>query len=315
MSSSTVHSDVAAYAAAVRAELADLPPPDREALVEDLEDHLAEVAAESDAPLASRLGSPREYAAELRLAYGAGRGHHREPWGRLGRWRDGLTSSAAYAAVRAFLPELRPAWWVLRAYLAVLTAFLVLSTPQRVGLVPNPLTSRGLLQIVVTAAAVVLSVHLGRRAASASQAARWLGMTLNVLIGVAGLIALSTMGTGGSATAMYSYSARPYYAYGMYGGFAPVNIFAYAPDGRPLDGVLLYDQDGRPFALGGKSLDRLSEYPIGADGKPILNEYPRKQTYADGRPVPPPRVLLPAVTSTASPPPATSGSPSPSPTP
>ena len=57
--------DIAAYAAAIRAELAGLAPAERDTLLEDLEDHLAEVAAESGAPLAERLGPPAAYAAEL----------------------------------------------------------------------------------------------------------------------------------------------------------------------------------------------------------------------------------------------------------
>src|SRR5437762_13160785 len=63
------HSDVAAYAAAVRAALTDLPPAEAQALLEDLDDHLAEVAAESTEPLAQRLGPAQGYAAELRSAY------------------------------------------------------------------------------------------------------------------------------------------------------------------------------------------------------------------------------------------------------
>src|SRR5438105_11699669 len=55
--------DVAVYAAAIRAELAGLAPTERDTLLEDLEDHLAEVAAESDATLTERLGSPAAYAA------------------------------------------------------------------------------------------------------------------------------------------------------------------------------------------------------------------------------------------------------------
>src|SRR3981081_3185641 len=62
---------VAPYAAAVRAALAPLPESERESLLEDLEDHLAEVASESDVPLLERLGKPEDYAAELRSAYGA----------------------------------------------------------------------------------------------------------------------------------------------------------------------------------------------------------------------------------------------------
>lgn len=70
MTGSTID-DVARYAAAVRAALADLDEGARRSLLEDLEAHLSEVAAESDVPLAQRLGRPEAYAAELRAAYGA----------------------------------------------------------------------------------------------------------------------------------------------------------------------------------------------------------------------------------------------------
>ncbi len=63
--------DVRRYAAAVRAALADLGAAQRGALLDDLEAHLAEVAAESGEPLAERLGPPERYAGELRVAYGA----------------------------------------------------------------------------------------------------------------------------------------------------------------------------------------------------------------------------------------------------
>src|SRR2546422_11640393 len=66
-------SDVPPYAAAVRAALSDLPHDQSEALLEDLEDHLREIAAEAGAPLTERLGPPEEYAQELRAAYGAAR--------------------------------------------------------------------------------------------------------------------------------------------------------------------------------------------------------------------------------------------------
>ena len=66
----TIEGDVARYATAVRAAFADLPAPERELLLEDLEDHLAEVAAEGEGPLAARLGAPEAYAAELRASAG-----------------------------------------------------------------------------------------------------------------------------------------------------------------------------------------------------------------------------------------------------
>ncbi|MGH3101424.1 MAG: HAAS signaling domain-containing protein, partial [Thermoleophilia bacterium] len=61
----TIAGEVASYATAVRAACADLPGPDRELLLEDLEDHLQEVAAEAGGPLEERLGRPEAYAAEL----------------------------------------------------------------------------------------------------------------------------------------------------------------------------------------------------------------------------------------------------------
>ncbi|MFF3866939.1 HAAS signaling domain-containing protein, partial [Micromonospora sp. NPDC001898] len=63
--------EIVDYVTRVRAALADLPPTVRDELTEDLAEHLAEVAAEGDEPLADRLGAPEAYAAELR---GGGRG-------------------------------------------------------------------------------------------------------------------------------------------------------------------------------------------------------------------------------------------------
>src|SRR5437870_6781775 len=81
MPDSSQANDVASYASAVRAALAPLPDAERESLLEDLENHLAEVASESDLSLQERLGPPEDYAAELRSAYGGGNetssGRHR----------------------------------------------------------------------------------------------------------------------------------------------------------------------------------------------------------------------------------------------
>jgi hypothetical protein len=104
----TIEGDVARYASAVRAAFAGLPGPDRELLLEDLEDHLQEVAAEAGGPLSERLGRPQAYAAELRASVGLpapgapGRREAgswlRETWGarQAGRlWQVGSTHPAA----------------------------------------------------------------------------------------------------------------------------------------------------------------------------------------------------------------------------
>jgi uncharacterized membrane protein len=81
---------VARYAAAVRAAVADLPAGEREQLLDDLEAHLAEVAAESALPLDERLGPPETYATELRTAYGAPARRNAPPRPRRRRWRLAL---------------------------------------------------------------------------------------------------------------------------------------------------------------------------------------------------------------------------------
>ena len=72
---STVTGAVRTYLAQIRAELNDLPPHELEDVLDEVSGHLAEVAAEFDdeptaAALQERLGTPREYADELRTAAG-----------------------------------------------------------------------------------------------------------------------------------------------------------------------------------------------------------------------------------------------------
>src|SRR2546429_5912771 len=106
MASNNQADDVATYAAAVRAALSNLPTDQSEVLLEDLEDHLREVAAEAEGPLAERLGPPEQYAQELRSAYGAAHAGGRRPaaalhdlrraagWGTASAWhRQGHRSA------------------------------------------------------------------------------------------------------------------------------------------------------------------------------------------------------------------------------
>jgi hypothetical protein len=72
---STLTGAVAIYLAQVRAELSDLPPGELEDVLDDVSGHLTEVAGEFDseptiADLQERLGTPRQYADELRTAAG-----------------------------------------------------------------------------------------------------------------------------------------------------------------------------------------------------------------------------------------------------
>ncbi len=72
---STLTGTIATYLVQVKAELADLPPGELEDVLDDVASHLTEVAAEfeqepTEAQLWERLGTPRQYADELRTAAG-----------------------------------------------------------------------------------------------------------------------------------------------------------------------------------------------------------------------------------------------------
>src|SRR5438105_1293687 len=310
------HSDVAAYAAAVRAALADLPPAEAQALLEDLDDHLAEVAAESTEPLAQRLGPPQAYAAELRSAYrtsGLNDDRRRTPVARqLRHLRERITGSSSYREVHAFLPELRPAWWVLRAYLAVLIAAVIFSG-RSVSPIPNPFSRFGIVKIAATVVAVVVSVRLGRRGQPRGRLLSPLALVANWLVAILAIPALASMASSQGSVA--EQLSSPLQDQAVYAGAPLTNIYPYSRDGKPLGDVLLYDQNGNPLALAGRDPDLSTSFPTGADGQPITNAYPLTQRHGNGDPVSRPRRAIPPWPPAASTSPAPGASPSPSPSP
>jgi hypothetical protein len=295
--------DVATYATAVRATLAALPDTEHESLLEDLEDHLAEVASESGVPLRERLGKPEDYAAELRSAYGAGDaesiGRRRLVGDRFRAFTAKITGTQAYREARSLWPELRPGWWVLRAYLAVLVVAFMLRDGNNLRPIPNPFSRFGLLQIAATVAAVVISVRLGRRGAPAGKARRLATQALNVVIAVLTIPVLVSMSTN------HPYAYADSAAASYYPGFT--NIYPYTKDGKPLKDVLLYDQNGQPLVPANSGIT--TDYPIGTDGQPITNSYPLNQRHPNGDPILPPRVALPPAPTNAQP----TSTPSPTP--
>jgi hypothetical protein len=295
--------DVAAYAAAVRGALGDLAPEENTALLEDLEDHLAEIAAEADGTLAERLGTPEQYAAELRAAYGAAHSDasRREPGlpsavaGLAGR----LYRSGWYAAVRSFLPSLRPAWWVFRAYSVVLILTALFSSGDDLRPIPSPFHSRGLLQLIATAVAIVFSVRLGYRGRSRARAFRVAGVLANAAIALFAIRLLGSMSTFPGSSVSPDVAATVGFP-GAYANGPTTNIYPYSHDGKALKDVLLYDQDGQPLAVDGRGSDLTTSSPVGADGLPITNAYPLSQRHLDGTAVAAPRVAIPPWPSSSS---------------
>lgn len=284
--SAATNADAAAYVGAVRAELADLEPDVLEELTGGLPADLAELAAESDTPLADRIGAPAAYAAELRAAAGltaprSRLGTMRAAPGRIGSQLraevEAATSSLegrrAWAQLRDFLTVLVPAWWVLRAWVAyVLVDRLFTGEPY--SAVPARL--EGWLVLI---ALVVLSVQLGRE----PNRPAWLGRAVllgNVVALLALPVAASELGDG--AYADFAYASEQSIQPGLALDGAPVsNIYAYDADGEPIYGVQLFTADGVPLAIGEHDrwrYDRRGEHPlapaISADGQQHWNAYP-----------------------------------------
>jgi hypothetical protein len=238
------------------------------------------VAAEDGGPLAERLGPPEGYAAELRASAGlpapgaAGRrATLRES--RLARRLEGAWRAArAHPAGRAvveFLPELRPAWWVVRGYLAVQAAAVALT----------PLFAGGGLRFPIPE--LFGSRVLGRRAPGGVRR-RALTLVADAALGLLGLVMLLQLGNtevaGGDGTAYVTY-AQP--ASGLRSdGVEISNIFAFDAGGKPLRDVYLVDQDGNPLVASHDENEFLEQPElVDRDGNEVANRYPRAQRQFD----------------------------------
>ncbi|MER7475600.1 hypothetical protein [Micromonospora sp. NPDC000018] len=304
--------EIADYVARVRAALADLPPAHRDELTEDLPEHLAEVAAEAGGTLAERLGEPEAYAAELRAAAGvdavAGRRRLDRRVGaavdrlraRARRWDVQLGPSLGYASASEFLRLLRPAWWVLRGYLAVMFVTVV-STGGGFGLVPS-VNGSELAGLVLLAGSVLASIWLGHHTPGLTRPKRRLlhaGTAVLVLFGLVGLADVNgRVGSGGVDYEQISIDGRYDHVQ---------DVFVYDNEGRLVQNARLFDQNGDPIRLGRPTCPDARD-PNGF-GNPLLRSYPYCPERAPFAPRPtaatspaPGLPPLPAPTASASPP-------------
>jgi hypothetical protein len=239
--------DTAAYLAAVAAELADLPEDERADLLDDLDAHLAEVSAEvsSEGALPDLLGPPEKYAAELRAAAGLPvRRRGRPPWQAVRRAAERVTATRAYAEVRGFVPELRPAWWVARGYLLVV-GLALLGERSLHDAVPLPRVGHSaFLGAAAVAAAVVASVRYGRR--PPGNAGRALLAAVNVVAAVAAIGVLARADDTRSGVYYDAGYGPTGVLQGPYGTID--NIFVFDAEGHPLNDVRLYDSQGNSLA-------------------------------------------------------------------
>jgi len=248
--------EIAAYVAAVRAALSGLPEATRDELLEDLPEHLAEVAADDVGTLVDRLGPPSVYAAELLAGAGYVGGFPDPPPRRdpVGELRENALRYARTLDVRTgplfghtraseFLTLLRPAWWVLRGYLAAMVVAAVLdNSGQPIGLLPR-IGGSGVVALLLLAAGVFGSIWLGRRStrlATGPRYALWAGTAVLVVVALGGFLNADSS-TRGSYYSDVQYD-NPY--------SHVEDVFVYDEQGRLIDGARLFDQNGQPIRLG-----------------------------------------------------------------
>ena len=251
MTTSTVTPEIVEFAQGVRAALADLPAEEVDDLTEGLEADLAEAYAED---LQRELPDPAAYATELRAAAGLPVRASAKAGvlsGLAQGWKDtradiaiAIRRNPALASAVDFLGELRPAWWILRAWLATWIVGAVVGRDG--GILPHD------AWWFVLAAAIVVSVQWGR--------GRWLfrGLGPVIVIGnVAALVLLLPVVAEANSRSGNYYGAIDDSGYadasteltGVYlNGTQVTNIYGYDAKGRPLQNVQLFDQDGNPLA-------------------------------------------------------------------
>ncbi|WP_199038300.1 hypothetical protein [Glycomyces salinus] len=270
--------DVAEYRLAVERHLADLPEPIREDLLNGLEDHLTEVAADREpgTTLEDLLGRPEAYARELRETAEIESEGRRD-----GFWRSvqaGLepsvtwirakteqyTASAGVGEAGEFRRKLKPGWWVLRGLAAAALVYYLIAGGA--VLVTLPVLSEGIVQLLVFAVMALPFVWLSLRLGAMSE--QW-GIGRRRLVALGGVV-LVWLGLLPYATLPSLYG--PDYGQSFVADFEDpnegvTNIYPYTEDGEPLAGVYLFDQDGNPLWIGDPdACDRLHEDPFGAEG-------------------------------------------------
>lgn len=269
-----VRPEVRDFVARVRTRLADLDVEEQRDLTDGLEADLSDLVAERG-PQA--LGDPDDYARELRAAAGlspvtgkvAGK---RSVGERTHAVLDGAHEGwdRAVAALPGnpmeFLSTLRPAWWLMRAWVAVQTIDLIWGNGGLSGGI-TVIPTLGDLGFPLLVVAIVISVQIGRgkwwpgnRTQLASVRTLLLGLNgfalLMAPVAVQGLMD-NTIAT---AERWYGSGDGPTYdgpgtdRKGLYvDGTWVSNIYPYDAAGKPLVGVQLFTQQGKPLNVVAKA--------------------------------------------------------------
>jgi hypothetical protein len=257
--------EIADFVAAVRAWLDDLSSDEVTELTGGLEADLTDALAEAGSTPSDLYGDPGEYASELRAAAGlpprgaggvqraAGAGFAERVEQRfvipvrkmIQIGQRNLDAQPWWPGVRDFLVVLRPAWWVIRAWVVVQMFFIITGTG-------GGTLRGGLGGLLFLLAAIVFSIQLARQT---PLAAGWQRGTIAIWNLLAVLLLLPVLA---SQPSTQDQSQPMQYTDGsiseppsglQLGGEQVTNVFPYDSAGRPLTGVQLYDQNGRALVI------------------------------------------------------------------
>jgi uncharacterized membrane protein len=259
------------YLDAVRARLGDLDPEEREHLLSDTEASLLEAAGDEAAlPLEVRLGPPEHFARELRAAAGLPEEPSRAARASL---LARLAAHRRVTAARGVARELVPAWWLVRAFVALSVVAQLLGDDWSVRYPIFTSVLGGPLGWVLLLGAVAGSVALGRRERAATR--RW-PLVLNVALGLAAAWLLVAMAGNAGADRATDHAVvfveTP--SEGLVrDGHRIGNIYPYDRRGRLLQDVRLFDETGTPLAVRhGEALPR--RVPVDRTGERLFNAFP-----------------------------------------
>jgi uncharacterized membrane protein len=269
MSTATLASPaVAAFAAAVRHALSDLPAEEIDELMDGLEADLTERIADGGS---ADLGDPVAYAEELRAAAGLPKPARSTsvPWTDLRALPARIATDArafaarhsAVSAIWAFLVSLRPLWWVFRAAAVTALLFIVFG--------PSGWTPLAGSTLITFLAFLVISVQFGRGRWLPFRWMKGLLLAANIVLGIAAPFVIAGVATSVN-NAWYSNNSAESYpdqsSTGLTLDGSPVsNVFAYDAQGKPLSDVQLFDQDGKPLNLVGDPTATADQ-----DGYPVV---------------------------------------------
>jgi HAAS domain-containing protein len=299
--------NAAEYLEALRAELADLAPEERDDLLSEVEPSLLDAAADSDEPLAARLGPPAHFAADLRASAGLPAAAPKPPE-RAG-FGSALRELAAHrhlARTLAVLRELAPVWWIVRAYVAVeMLAIAIGEGAERSAQITRypelPRIGGAGLGLLVLALALAASIAAG--IAARRQPDRWrrTRIAANVLLVVLAFpVAAELKESADVRASTPTVVVDPAPVSGLaYEGNPINNVYAYDRNGKLLHDVRLYDSFGTPLDIGANAPDENRRPVRDASGGELFNAFPIRyfepgtQRVAKpnaGAPVSPPRI-------------------------